>query len=379
MPNFHNILVGIQTADAYKTCVTLSKLYLLYFVTCLQIVRLIVPIIFTSNANNLLRSPYLASKFETIDNSNFSNSGFYPSDKSVLRYLSLPCTQLITQANPKGTGHCAFSELSILNPRVNPFSLNAPCVALNPEADSFYPSMLPFFPDDIFERLNPSAEPFRPKTSPCEVENEEAIPLLQSTESLTSPCEVENEEAIPLLQSTESLTSPCEVENEEAIPLLQSTESLTSPCEVENEKAIPLLQSTESLRISKPSILYNINLAFPVLDSRFNVDAPIFRPNNYKPIPCRIDIFPKTVRNQKIPLIDHGNNDNDILNDSSDSSGIDILKDLRARNLGRIIIGHLHVNSIRNKLEMFSNLVKGNIEFLYQKLKSMTHFQPHNS
>ena len=230
MPNFHNILIGIQTANAYKTCVTLSKLYLFYFVTCLQIVRLIVPIIFTSNANNLLRSPYLASKFVTIDNSNFSNSGFYPSGKSVLRYLSLPCTQLITQANPKGTGHCAFSELSTLNPRVNPFSLNAPCVALNPEAESFYPSMLPFFPDDIIERLNPSAEPFKPKTSTCEVENEEAIPFLQPT---------------------------------------------------------------ESLRISKPSILYNINLAVPVLDSRLNIDAPIFRPNNYKPIPCRIDIFPE--------------------------------------------------------------------------------------
>ena len=111
MPNFHNILVAIQTANAYITCVTLSKVYLFYFVSCLQIVRLIVPIIFTSNANNLLRSPYLANKFVTIGNSNFSNGVFYSSDKSVLRYLSLPCTQLITQANPKGTGHCAFSDL----------------------------------------------------------------------------------------------------------------------------------------------------------------------------------------------------------------------------------------------------------------------------
>ena len=132
--------------------------------------------------------------------------------------------------------------------------------------------MLPFVPDDIFERLNPSAEPFRPKTSRCEVENEEAIPLLQPIESLTSRCEVENEEAIPLLQPIESLTSRCEVENEEAIPLLQ-----------------PI----ESLRISEPSILYNINLAVPVLDSRLNIDSPIFRPNNYKLIPCRIDISSK--------------------------------------------------------------------------------------
>ena len=254
-------------------------------------------IIFTSNANKLLRSPYQACSFVTCDKSYLTNSGLNPSDNPILWYLSLILSQLITHTNPKSAAHCAFPEFSTLNPRATPFSFNAPCVTLSPEAECFYPSMI---------RLNPSAEPFRSKTS--------------------------------------------------------------TSCEVVNEKAISALHSTESFGISLCSISYNINTVFPVLDSSFNVDAPIFRPNNYKPIPCRIDFLPKMVRKQTTPLFDDAHND--IPNDSFDGSSIDILKDLRAKNQDRVIIGHLNVNSIRNKLEMLSNLVKSNIDiFLVSETK----------
>ena len=35
-----------------------------------------------------------------------------------------------------------------------------------------------------------------------------------------------------------------------------------------------------------------------------------------------------------------------------DTSDLDILKDLRCKNLNRILIGHLNINSLRNKLEI---------------------------
>ena len=59
------------------------------------------------------------------------------------------------------------------------------------------------------------------------------------------------------------------------------------------------------------------------------------------------------------------NNDNkDILNDSQNNSALAILKNLRAKNQDRISIAHLNINSIRNKFEMISDLVIGNIDIM---------------
>ena len=145
--------------------------------------------------------------------------------------------------------------------------------------------------------------------------------------------------------------------------------SKTSPSRgVEKENSITLLQSTESFRISTDSLPYNINQDVSILDNRLSAGAPIFRPNRYRPIPCRIDVFRKTVKSHKSTQI--GENINDILNESSDSSGIDTLKDIRTKNQDRVIIGHLNVNSIRNKIEFLSNLVQGNIDiFLVSETK----------
>ena len=47
-----------------------------------------------------------------------------------------------------------------------------------------------------------------------------------------------------------------------------------------------------------------------------------------------------------------------------------ILKDIRLKNVNRIIIGHLNINSVRNKFEMVSDLIRGSIDiFLISETK----------
>ena len=60
-------------------------------------------------------------------------------------------------------------------------------------------------------------------------------------------------------------------------------------------------------------------------------------------------------------------NDKDIENDENDIDDINhhvILKSLRLKNLNRIIIGHLNINSIRYKFDALKNLIKDNIDIL---------------
>ena len=40
------------------------------------------------------------------------------------------------------------------------------------------------------------------------------------------------------------------------------------------------------------------------------------------------------------------------------------LKSLRIRNLNKIVVGHLNINSIRNKLDFLAHQAKGNIDIL---------------
>ena len=47
-----------------------------------------------------------------------------------------------------------------------------------------------------------------------------------------------------------------------------------------------------------------------------------------------------------------------------------ILKDIRLKNVNRIIIGYLNINSVRNKFEMVSDLIRGSIDiFLISETK----------
>ena len=50
--------------------------------------------------------------------------------------------------------------------------------------------------------------------------------------------------------------------------------------------------------------------------------------------------------------------------DPSDCSSYTVLKDLRLKNNNKIIFAHLNINSIRNKFDMITNLVKGRIDIL---------------
>ena len=50
------------------------------------------------------------------------------------------------------------------------------------------------------------------------------------------------------------------------------------------------------------------------------------------------------------------------LND--DTSDLDILKDLRCKNLNRVLIGHLNINSLRNKFEILVSSIAVNLDIL---------------
>ena len=49
--------------------------------------------------------------------------------------------------------------------------------------------------------------------------------------------------------------------------------------------------------------------------------------------------------------------------DPHDNS-VSFLNKLRIKNLNRIIIGHLNINSVRNKIEMLSSIVEGKLDVL---------------
>ena len=55
------------------------------------------------------------------------------------------------------------------------------------------------------------------------------------------------------------------------------------------------------------------------------------------------------------------------------------LTDLRNQNPFRVIIGHINVNSIRDKFEPLVSFINNNLViFLYQRLRLMKSSQTHN-
>ena len=51
-------------------------------------------------------------------------------------------------------------------------------------------------------------------------------------------------------------------------------------------------------------------------------------------------------------------------NGSDDTSDLGILNDLRCKNLNRILIGHLNINSLRNKFEILVSSIAVNLDIL---------------
>ena len=57
---------------------------------------------------------------------------------------------------------------------------------------------------------------------------------------------------------------------------------------------------------------------------------------------------------------------NEITNDLNESiDSFQELRKLRIRNIGRLIIGNLNINSIRNKFDSLSEMVKENVDSCY--------------
>ena len=49
---------------------------------------------------------------------------------------------------------------------------------------------------------------------------------------------------------------------------------------------------------------------------------------------------------------------------ASSSSALNELKEIRVKNLNRLIFGHLNINSLRNKIELLTDQIRGNIDVL---------------
>ena len=57
-------------------------------------------------------------------------------------------------------------------------------------------------------------------------------------------------------------------------------------------------------------------------------------------------------------------NDNTLSDDEKDINPLQILKNLKIKNLNRLVIGHLNINSLRNKFESLKLLIKDNIDIM---------------
>ena len=99
-----------------------------------------------------------------------------------------------------------------------------------------------------------------------------------------------------------------------------------------------------------------------MLTNELNINSPLFIPSHYNPVTCRVD---------NVALSNRSFNEN-IDDDTSEVNHVDYacdaigtsLQNLRKKNPNRIIISHLNINSIRNKIEMISDIIIGNIDIM---------------
>ena len=76
---------------------------------------------------------------------------------------------------------------------------------------------------------------------------------------------------------------------------------------------------------------------------------------------CNISALEMSSLNYDTP---HHDNLFNISNFENDTDPLQILKKLKISNLNRLVIGHLNINSLRNKFESLKLLLKGNIDIL---------------
>ena len=87
-----------------------------------------------------------------------------------------------------------------------------------------------------------------------------------------------------------------------------------------------------------------------------NPNAEIFFP--------KLDVFSDFTGTLPLNSVTSPHNPTAVNNIHDSSSSYTILKNLRLKNNNRIIFGHININSIRNKFDMISDLVKGSIDIL---------------
>ena len=49
---------------------------------------------------------------------------------------------------------------------------------------------------------------------------------------------------------------------------------------------------------------------------------------------------------------------------SVNSFSVGSIRDIRKRNLNRVILGHLNINSVRNKFDLLVDQIKGNVDIM---------------
>ena len=106
----------------------------------------------------------------------------------------------------------------------------------------------------------------------------------------------------------------------------------------------------------------------PIIMSNLNPNANCFTPE-LSEVACELFM---NISKSGYPI---NNNNSDTLNITNNCSNLGVkqnstLKELRLKNLHRIIIGHLNVNSIRNKFDTVFDLIQGKIDiFLISETK----------
>ena len=95
------------------------------------------------------------------------------------------------------------------------------------------------------------------------------------------------------------------------------------------------------------------------------MEMPTFPPQTNKKLYIDIGVSStSSTLNEKLEI------DNEIVDHITNAD----LKSLRIRNLNKIVVGHLNINSIRNKFDFLAHQVKGNIDILIQKQNLMKVF-----
>ena len=100
----------------------------------------------------------------------------------------------------------------------------------------------------------------------------------------------------------------------------------------------------------------------PVATYRWN-KAPIAITNSTGiPATCLNHLRSQAIPDEELGIINPVMYRNDEI--SMESSPYSILKDLRLKNINRVIVGHININSMRNKFHMLYDMIRENIEIL---------------